>query len=114
MATRDDWKHEPIEEPVPMTPPQTVWTNDEWAVIRGGLVPGSMDDRWFAYAEGDTVYMYRSWSGKGIYRARFERTADGSVIVEAVAARGHDDPQDLEMVVRILIRGPVDDGWESS
>ena len=45
--------------------------------------------------------MHRSWTGMGIYEARFERTADGWVIAEAVAERGHWDPEMLEMVAGV-------------
>ncbi len=111
MASRDDWKTAPIEDPVPMTPPQRVWTDQEWSVIRRGLVPASMDDRWFAFAEGDTLHMFRSWSGLGVYRARFQRAEDGWVIAEAVAERRHQDLGMLETVIQVIIDGPVDDGW---
>ena len=110
-ASRDDWKTEAIQDPVQITPPERVWTNDEWATIRKGLVPGSMDDRWFAYAEGDTVHAFRSWSGMGIFKARFEQTADGWVIVEAVAEHGHEDRGMLEMVVELILKGSSDDEW---
>jgi len=47
----------------------------------------------------------------GIFKARFEQTADGWVIVEAVAEHGHEDRGMLEMVVELILKGSSDDEW---
>jgi hypothetical protein len=68
-----------------------------------------MDDRWFAFAEESTVYMHRSWTGMGVFRAEFEQTDKGWVIARAVAQRDLDDSEMLEMVVGVILDGPTDD-----
>jgi O-acetyl-ADP-ribose deacetylase (regulator of RNase III) len=32
-----------------------------------------MEDKWFAYMEGDRLFLHRSWTGNGIYEVEFQR-----------------------------------------
>ncbi|MFI7029943.1 hypothetical protein ACIBK1_14665 [Microbispora rosea] len=64
-------------------PPERVWSDDDWAVIRLGHRPVGMDDRWSAYVESDTLHLHRSWTGHQIYEARFGRTQGGRFVVAA-------------------------------
>ncbi|MEU8275261.1 hypothetical protein ACFYOK_26785 [Microbispora bryophytorum] len=73
----------PFAAPVAMPPPERVWSDDDWAVIRLGHRPVGMDDRWSAYVESDTMHLHRSWTGHQIYEARFGRTPDGRFVVAA-------------------------------
>ncbi|MEV1204402.1 ADP-ribosylglycohydrolase family protein [Microbispora rosea] len=73
----------PFAAPVAMPPPERVWSDDDWAVIRLGHRPVGMDDRWSAYVEGDTLHLHRSWTGHQIYEARFGRTQGGRFVVAA-------------------------------
>ncbi len=66
-----------------MPPPERVWSDDDWAVIRLGHRPVGMDDRWSAYVESDTLHLHRSWTGHQIYEARFGRTQGGRFMVAA-------------------------------
>ena len=40
-------------------------------VLRQGHVPREMEDKWFWYMEGDTLFALRSWTGYCIYRIDF-------------------------------------------
>ena len=83
-AIQSDWKNEAIVAPT------RVWTRDEMEVTRRGLLPGSMDEKWFAFMEGDTLLLHRSWTGHGVYEATFEPSGDGHLIVSATCTGEHD------------------------
>lgn len=57
--------------------PQRVWTNEEWERIRLGFRARDMDDRWHLFAEGDRLFLHRSWLGDGRFEATFSKVADG-------------------------------------
>ena len=40
-------------------------------VLRQGHIPKEMEDKWFWYMQGDTLFAHRSWSGFCIYRIDF-------------------------------------------
>lgn len=71
--TRDSFeKLNPVNAPGPLRElPERRWTDAEWARIRNGLRARSMEERWHVFAEGDTVYVHRSWTGHGIYEVTF-------------------------------------------
>ncbi|HTT90989.1 MAG TPA: hypothetical protein VMF65_15650 [Acidimicrobiales bacterium] len=106
-----------ISEPAPLTPPDDRWSGEEWAQIQRGFRPNSQDDYWLVLVEGDWLYVYRTLSGNGIYRARFEQT-DGQwriaeALIEANTARFHrrgdqEDSRNLALIIRnLLLSGPV-------
>jgi hypothetical protein len=51
------------------------------ALVRG-KIPKDMEDRWFVFAEGDWVYIHRSWSGNCTFQLRFEPGPGGYVLAE--------------------------------
>ena len=71
-ATRDCW-HDvtAIGQPAPIPPPQVLLSRAEMRAIATGYVPMDMNDRWFAFMEGDCLYLHRSWTGLGIYEVTF-------------------------------------------
>lgn len=83
-VTRSHWKFEPLIDPVPIPAPTRIWTEDEMTQIRLGLLPVSMDDKWFVFMEGDHLLLHRSWTGHGIYEAEFAEHENGYRITRAV------------------------------
>ncbi len=59
----------------------------DYARITHGLIPQTMDDRWFVYHADGWVYFHRSWSGYCIYQVRFSPDGDHFRAVEAWANR---------------------------
>ena len=47
------------------------FSEDEMRALRRGSIPREMEDKWFWYMEGDTLYAHRSWTGNCIYIIRF-------------------------------------------
>lgn len=64
-----------------------VFTEAEMESIRLGYIARSSDDKWFIYCEDDTVYMHRSWTGKCMYVAHFNKTDEGYAISKLIVNR---------------------------
>jgi hypothetical protein len=68
----------PIREPRALSEvPQRTWTDEEWERIQVGFRARDMDDRWHLFAEGDRLFLHRSWRGDGRYEAIFARVGGG-------------------------------------
>lgn len=70
---RLDWESEPMSDlsggldldlPVP---------HQAMDVIRLGLLPREMEDKWFIFFEEPVLYAHRSWTGYEAFRMTFER-----------------------------------------
>ena len=48
------------------------FSEGEMAALRRGNVPQAMEDKWFWYMEGSTLWAHRSWTGYCIYRIDFQ------------------------------------------
>ena len=60
------------------------FSESEFTRIRGGLVPGNMEDKWFVYFEEPFLYFHRSWTGEPVYRLRFRAGNDLVSVSEAL------------------------------
>ena len=79
IAERYDWKstempskHDTFVLHRPLNPKQM-------KALRRGNIPKQMEDKWFWFMEGDTLFAHRSWTGYCIYRIDFG--PDGNHIV---------------------------------
>jgi O-acetyl-ADP-ribose deacetylase (regulator of RNase III) len=90
---RGDWKAIPIERPVPISAPDIALQPDQYAALKRGLKPQAMEDKWFAFFEGDRLYLHRSWTGFGIYEVEFVREGDVYVPDEVLVT---DDPDKFQ------------------
>ncbi len=81
IAERGDWKA--LEMPKAhgsfilhreLSPRQT-------AALRKGNIPQWMEDKWFFFMEGDTLFAHRSWTGFCIFRIDFRPDGDHFVTV---------------------------------
>ena len=57
---------------------------DEWRRICHGLIPLEMEDKWFIFAEADTAYFHRSWTGYCIYQMQVRPVQDGYAVQEVL------------------------------
>ncbi|MFK0043919.1 hypothetical protein ACIQU4_07400 [Streptomyces sp. NPDC090741] len=95
--------------------PDRVWAEEDWDRIRLGYRSQSMDEKWNVFAEGDVLFIHRSWTGRGIYEASFAPAAGGgrriaSAVVEADGERYRSagDAYDclmMELVVSAIVLG---------
>ena len=70
-ARRDDWKTEPMPERHETFVLRRSFSDAEMAALRRGNIPQAMEDKWFWYMEGSTLWAHRSWTGYCIYRIDF-------------------------------------------
>ena len=78
-AQRDDWKTEPMPEQREVFVLKRSFSDGEMAALRRGNVPQAMEDKWFWYMEGSTLWAHRSWTGFCIYQIDFKE--DGNHVV---------------------------------
>ena len=81
IACRGDWKTEPMPKQHATFMLNRVFSEEEMEALRHGNVPQAMEDKWFWYMEGSTLWAHRSWTGHCIYRIDFRE--DGHHIVTA-------------------------------
>jgi hypothetical protein len=86
-ARRTDWNIEPMSEAPVSLEVERTFTRDELASLCFGVVPRSMDEKWFVYFEDPWLYLHRSWTGVCVYQVRLERTDAGARISEALVSR---------------------------
>ena len=55
------------------------FSDQEMFALRCGNVPQAMEDKWFWFMEGSTLWAHRSWTGHCIFRIDFK--ADNNHIV---------------------------------
>ncbi|MGW5880192.1 hypothetical protein ACWFMI_26950 [Nocardiopsis terrae] len=98
----------PIVRPRPVTPPDRLWSAEEWERIRQGLEAPTMEDRWVALVEDDRLHLHRSWTGHGMFEADFAAEGTGRRIVGARGEGVTEDGADLHgLFLEILIVGPL-------
>lgn len=68
----------------------TVFSTQEVDVLRRGIWPRDMDDRWAIWLDGNVLRCWRSWSGVCVYEADVQFADDGSA--EVVMIHVVDDP----------------------
>ncbi len=71
VARRGDWKTEPMPEQHETFVLNRSFNDAEMAALRHGNIPQAMEDKWFWYMEGSTLWAHRSWTGYCIYRINF-------------------------------------------
>ena len=71
IARRNDWKIEPMPEQHETFVLNRSFSSGEMDALRRGNIPQAMEDKWFWYMEGSTLWAHRSWTGHCIYRIDF-------------------------------------------
>lgn len=115
-ATRDSWKSVLLGSTVPL-PYSATFAADEAILLRRGLVPRQMEDKWFIFWEGDSLFLHRSWSGQGIYRVDFRQAGNDLEVTRALVTAGtlqyrrradHEEVALLDFLIRgLLLHQPV-------
>ena len=81
VARRGDWKTEPMPEKNKTFMLKRSFSDKEMNALRCGNIPQAMDDKWFWYMEGSTLWAHRSWSGYCIYQIEFREDNNHVVTV---------------------------------
>ncbi len=85
MATADDWKHLPFGQ-VTAIPYSAEFSATQFDILRRGLVPEVMEDKWFIYYAEPDLAFHRSWTGQAVYRVTLQPVASGYSVAAAVRA----------------------------
>ncbi len=80
-ARRGDWKTEPMPARHETFVLKRSFSEAEMDALRRGNVPQAMEDKWFWYMEGATLWAHRSWTGFCIYRIDFGENGEHRVTV---------------------------------
>lgn len=81
-AKRSDWKTEPLPFEHVVIPLVQHFTSEEMTVIRRGVIPEQMEDKWFIYWSDGELFFHRSWTGCCVYVVKFQADKDGFKTVE--------------------------------
>ena len=71
IAEKDDWKTTEMPEEHERFILHRHFNDLQMEALRRGHIPEEMEDKWFWYMEGNTLYAHRSWTGFCIYRIDF-------------------------------------------
>ena len=80
-ADRNDWKREDMPAQHETFILRRQFTKGQMAALRRGNIPQAMEDKWFWFMEGDTLFAHRSWTGHCIFRIDFRPDNDHLVTV---------------------------------
>ena len=84
-ASRSSWEQEPFTAGVEI-PYKAVFSEEQFARLKLGLVPKQMEDKWFIFYEEPHLFLHRSWTGQPVYRLALRKIPDGAEIHEALWA----------------------------
>jgi hypothetical protein len=76
VATRSSWKT--LSPPKSCEPSrfEGTFSDGEYQLIRKGVIPKAMEDKWFIFLEIDSLHFHRSWTGAEIYCIRLQQAGD--------------------------------------
>ncbi len=81
VARHDDWKTMPMPENHDTFILSRPFSDDDMVVLSYGNIPQEMEDKWFWYMEGSTLWAHRSWTGFCIYKIDFKEDNNHAVTV---------------------------------
>ena len=81
IAHREDWKNEPMPDRHETFVLKRSFSDEEMKALRYGNIPEAMEDKWFWYMEGSTLFAHRSWTGYCIYQIDFKEDDNHLVTV---------------------------------
>ncbi len=61
-AEETDWKALPMPELNAAIPLGLLYHKKQLMMMRRGVIPREMEDKWFVYWKDDTLYFHRSWT----------------------------------------------------
>ena len=66
-----DWGTKPLPRRRTTILLDRIFSQDELNILRRGLIPAQMEDKWFIYWKDDALYFHRSWTGDCIFIVHF-------------------------------------------
>ena len=87
IATRQSWKTLPVPEARAELEFSQTYGLADFDLIKRGLIPQAMEDKWFVFFEESWLYLHRSWTGACIYGVRFQSCEGGFTTMESWVSR---------------------------
>ena len=82
-VTKDSWDTLPPPEQQERLSYNAVFTSEDGVLLKKGLKPLEMEDKWFVYFVDGWIYLHRSWTGVLIYWLKLDESSDEISISEA-------------------------------
>ena len=113
VAERNDWKTCEMPQQNETFIYHREFTDSQMAALRRGNIPQEMEDKWFWYMEGNTLFAHRSWTGYCIFRMDFKENNDHVVTVnrdpDQFGSKGvEDDAKILTGLLKWWTQDPYD------
>lgn len=83
IASRYSWEILPMPKWKSRLSLKRLFTQDEFENLAKGVIPESMDDKWFIFFENDWLNFHRSWTGFCIYQVKIINNGNRYEITEA-------------------------------
>lgn len=84
IACRDDWKTQEMPAQNIKVSASIMLTKQQFEALAAGMVPQQMEDKWFAYLDGDSMYFHRSWTGICIFIAAISPNGNGGYEISGI------------------------------
>ena len=81
VARRGDWKTMEMPWQHVTFVLNRSFSDREMDALRCGNIPQAMEDKWFWYMEGSTLWAHRSWTGYCVYQIDFKEDNNHVVTV---------------------------------
>ena len=102
IATRGDWQAVRYDGPCRVLPYEDTFTAEEFEALQAGVIPESMDDKWFVFYEQPQLFLHRSATGLFVYRVTLAADGDGSRVAEAVMSSELEGSQSVDYEASLL------------
>ena len=86
-ATRRSWINQPLPEKRVALALRREFTAREFESLSRGLIPEAMEDKWFIFMEGGTMFFHRSWTGHCIYQLTLKKKAETYSVSDVLVNR---------------------------
>jgi hypothetical protein len=105
-ASATSRKREPFKEGTALNY-RVTYDEEQFALLKDGLIPHEMEDKWFIYYEEPYLYFHRSWTGLPVYRVTLKSLPTGGAqVIEALWSKGPTFPdaatRDSEYPAKLL------------
>ncbi len=108
IASRESWKTLTLPSKRENLCFNDSYSEPEFNLMKHGVIPAEMEDKWFIFYEEPWLYFHRSWTGAAIYGVRFELSNETAKAVESWVNREPSQYQETrtdydKAVVKFLI-----------
>ena len=79
-VTRNSWKFNPMIKSISLKY-KCILSSTEWKLLKLGLKPKEMEDKWFVFLEESTMYFSRSWTGNCIFTVEIKKLSNETVLL---------------------------------